>query len=71
MDGPAKEMIWKKIQKQKEETQARHLRHGIEFYVLEIGQYRVGLKINEKEKTKEIRFAGNHKQYEKWYKKLA
>lgn len=68
MDKSVQEIIWKKIQQQKNETKTRHLKHGVEFYVLEAGQYRIPIKINEKEKTKTIYFAGNHKQYEKWFK---
>ena len=70
MDLSIQKRIWKKIQKQKEETKTRHLRHGIEFYVVEMGQYRIALKINDKEKVKTIWFIGNHKQYETWYKSL-
>ena len=70
MDRSTQKIIWKKIQKQKDETTARHMRFGLEFYVLEIGQYRVALKINEKDKLKTVWFAGNHKQYEKWYRNL-
>ena len=69
MDKETQERIWKKIQKQKDETTARHMRFGLEFYALEIGQYRVALKIDEAKKLKIVWFAGNHKQYEKWYKK--
>lgn len=69
MDKITQEKIWKKIQKQRNETPARHMRFGLEFYVLEISQYRVALKINEVKKLKTVWFAGNHKQYEKWYKK--
>lgn len=69
MDKSTQATIWKKIEKQKNETKTRHLKHGIEFYVIESGQYRIVLKIGEKEKTKKVYFAGNHKQYEKWYKK--
>ena len=68
MDKSAREIIWKKILKQKEETKTRHLRFGVEFYVVETGQYRVALKIDEEEKTKTVWFVGNHKQYERWYK---
>jgi hypothetical protein len=68
MDNATQEQIWKKIQKQKNETPARHMRFGLEFYVLQIGQNRIALKTNEKEKIKTIWFVGNHKQYEKWYK---
>ena len=69
MDKGTQRQIWKKIQKQKEETKTRHMRFGLEFYVLEIGQYRLALKINEEKKLKTVWFAGNHKQYERWYKK--
>ncbi|MBN1941619.1 MAG: hypothetical protein JW772_05570 [Candidatus Diapherotrites archaeon] len=69
MDKKTQGQIWKKIQKQKTETKSRHMRFGLEFYVLEIGQYRVALKLKEKEKLKTVWFAGNHKQYERWYKR--
>ena len=69
MDKSVREMVWKKIQQQKNETNTRHLKFGVEFYVVEAGQNRIAIKINEKEKSKTIHFAGNHKQYEKWYKK--
>ncbi|AJF60447.1 MAG: hypothetical protein QT03_C0001G0961 [archaeon GW2011_AR10] len=68
MDKSVQTMIWGKIQQQKEETKTRHLKHGIEFYVAEAGQYRIVIKIDEKEKIKTIHLAGNHKQYEKWIK---
>ena len=68
MDNSVQTIIWKKIQQQKNETKIRHLKHGVEFYVVETGQYRIAIKINEKEKTKTIHFAGNHKQYENWFK---
>ncbi len=67
-DPSLQERIMKKIEKQQEEQNTRHLKHGIEFYVIEIGQYRCAIKINEQQKTKTIHFIGNHKQYEKWYK---
>jgi len=67
-DHATQQKIMKKIEKQQEETKTRHLKHGLEFYVIEIGQWRAALKINEKEKTKTVCFIGNHKQYERWYK---
>lgn len=68
MDKSVQTIIWKKIQQQKNETKTRHLKHGVEFYVVETGQHRIAIKINEKENTKTIHFVGNHKQYEKWFK---
>lgn len=69
-DISIREQILKKIIKQQFETSARHLKHGVDFYVLEAGQYRVAMQIKESEKIKEIHFVGNHKQYEKWYQTM-
>lgn len=66
-DKSTQEKIIKKIEKQKEKMKTRHLRQGIEFCVAECSQYRIALKIDEKNKIKTIYFVGNHKQYEKWY----
>lgn len=65
-DSSQKERIWKKIQKLKTLENQRHLKHGLPFFVVEEGQYRVCFE--EKENVREIVFAGTHKQYEKWYK---
>ena len=67
LDNSEKQKIWKKIQQLKTLPKARHLKHGLPFFVLEKGQYRVCFE--EKQKTRTIVFAGTHKQYEKWYKK--
>ncbi len=64
LDKPVREKIWKKIQKLKTLKKARHLKHGLDFFVLEIGQYRICFK--EKEKVRIVAFVGNHKQYENW-----
>ncbi|MCX6802488.1 MAG: hypothetical protein NT067_05265 [Candidatus Diapherotrites archaeon] len=66
LDKTEQERIWKKIQQLKALEKARHLKHGLPFFVLETGQYRVCF--SEENKTRTILFAGNHKQYEKWLK---
>ncbi len=66
LDNPIKERIWKKIQQLKHLTKTRHLKHGLPFFVIESGQYRICFE--EIEEKRIIRFAGNHKQYEKWFK---
>lgn len=66
LDFSEKEKIWKKIQQLKMLEKARHLKHGLPFFVLETGQHRICFE--EKQKTRTIMFAGNHKQYQKWYK---
>lgn len=67
-DKNTQQIIIKKIEKQIEETKTRHLKLGVEFYVVELGQYRIAIKIEEERKIKEVWFVGNHKQYKKWYK---
>ena len=62
-----KAKIWKKIQQLKTKQKARHLKHDLSFFVLETGQHRICFK--EQKNSRIIYFAGNHKQYEKWFKK--
>jgi len=40
--------------------------HGLPNFVIETGQYRICFR--KKENIIFIIFAGNHKQYEKWFK---
>ena len=68
MDSTEQKRIWKKIQRLKTLVKVRHLKQGIPIFVVESGQHRICFR--EKEKTREILFAGNHKQYQKWYKQF-
>jgi len=45
----------------------RHLRHGADCFVVEMGQYRIAYRCDEKKKEKLVVFIGDHKEYEKWY----
>ena len=65
MDSSVQKMIWKGIQKLKTMEKARHLKRGLPYFVVEVGQYRIGF-IEEKG-TRTIAFVGNHKQYQRWY----
>ena len=60
--------IVKKIQKLKEQTNSRHLGHGMPYFVEENGQNRICFK--EENNFRRITFIGTHKQYEKWYKQF-
>lgn len=62
-----KERIIKKIEQMKQPLPGRGLKKS-KFLVEEVGQYRIAYFQNEN--VKEIHFVGNHKQYEKWYKKI-
>jgi hypothetical protein len=48
------------------ESPARHLKHGLDYFVVETGQYRICFKAGERREVKVIYFAGTHKDYEKW-----
>jgi len=58
----------KKIQQLKTLAKARHLKKGLPYFVVETGQYRICFK--EEGNLRTIHFAGNHKQYQKWYKQF-
>lgn len=63
-----KERVAKKIKKVLEYPQKRHLKK-LSFFVDEIGQYRIVYRIFDENKRVRFYFVGNHKEYEKWYKK--
>ena len=67
-DNSLKQKIWKKIQQIKILANPRHLKHGEPFFVEETGQFRICFE-QMAANTRQIVFAGNHKQYEKWYKR--
>jgi len=46
----------------------RHLKHGLDFFVEEMGQYRICYKSLENSRIRRFYFVGNHKEYEKWIK---
>jgi mRNA-degrading endonuclease RelE of RelBE toxin-antitoxin system len=69
LDASVQRGIFKKIlqlQQDDNPVPARHLRHGLPYFVMEVGQYRVCFKRDESEKEIKLFFAGKHKDYEKW-----
>jgi len=69
MDKPVRQRILKKaIQLESDDSASRHLRHGLPYFVEEVGGYRIAFEI--KEKKKRILFVGDHKQYERWYRSV-
>lgn len=44
----------------------RHSRHGLGYFVDEMGQYRVCFVSDENEETRTFYFIGDHKEYEKF-----
>ncbi len=59
--------IVKKISKVLEYPAKRHLKSGANFFVDEIGQYRLLYRIFEDTKQVNFYFVGDHKEYEKYY----
>ena len=65
MDKSVQAPIIKKIKQLVFLGKTRHLEHGLPFFVVECGQYRICFK--EKDNKRIVVFVGDHKQYEKWY----
>ena len=69
LDNQIKERIAKKIKKILEHPQKRHLTGNAKYFVDEAGQHRIVYRVFESSNEAKFYFAGNHKEYEKWYKK--
>jgi hypothetical protein len=61
-----KERAVKKIRQILGGLPGRHLKHGLDFFVEEMGQYRICYKSLENSRTRCFYFVGTHKEYEKW-----
>lgn len=67
LEKEIKERVTKKIKKILEFPEKRHLKKGVNFFVAEVGQYRLLYRIFDENKEVRFYFIGNHKQYVKWY----
>jgi mRNA-degrading endonuclease RelE of RelBE toxin-antitoxin system len=70
LDNEMKERTAKKIRKILACPQKRHLKNGANFFVSQIGQYRIVYRIFEVDNKVRFYFVGDHKEYEKWYKQF-
>lgn len=64
LDNSIRILIKKKINQLKLLSGARHLKHGLPYFVVGVNQYRIVFE--EFENIRRIMFVGNHKQYEEW-----
>lgn len=58
--------IWKKIAQIETGLPGRHLHFGADFFIEEVGQYRIAYKSFEDKKVRRFYFVGDHKEYERW-----
>ncbi len=58
--------VAKKVKRILEGLPGRHLRFGVDFFVEELGQYRICYRSFEARKARKFYFVGTHKEYEKW-----
>ena len=65
LDKSIREQLIKRFARMRGEPPGRHLKHGLDFFVENAGQYRIVYRIEENEKK--VYFVGDHKNYEKWF----
>lgn len=71
MDNSVYAIFKKQLRNIMENPYQRHLRHGMPYYVKEVGQGRIIYTIEEDTDTVYVvRCFQNHKDYESWYKGL-
>jgi mRNA-degrading endonuclease RelE of RelBE toxin-antitoxin system len=70
LDHSVRKLILKKIARMKTEPAGKHLRHGLPYFIAEVGQYRIAYEVDEAEKKKIIQFVGDHKEYAEWYRSV-
>ena len=58
--------VAKKIKQILSGLPGRHLHHGLDYFVEEVGQYRICYNSFEDTQVRRFYFVGNHKDYEKW-----
>ncbi len=70
LDKDIQHRIWKKVIQIEEGLPGRHMKHGLDYYVEEVGQYRICYREFEEKKVRWLHFVGDHKEYEKWVREL-
>ncbi|MFH1200563.1 MAG: hypothetical protein V1708_05850 [Candidatus Micrarchaeota archaeon] len=68
LDKSVRERIIKRLLRMKDEPPGRHLKHGLPFFAIKIGQYRIAYTCRES--VKKVYFAGDHNGYERWFRSL-
>jgi mRNA-degrading endonuclease RelE of RelBE toxin-antitoxin system len=66
LDNSVQIRVSKKIKQIAEGLPGRHLELGADYFVEEVGQYRIAYTSNEAEGVRSVYFVGTHKEYVKW-----
>jgi len=61
-----KARVVKKLKQILDGLPGRHLKHGLDYFVEEVGQYRICYKTFKERKVRRFYFVGDHKEYKKW-----
>lgn len=67
-DLAIRKRITKKIEQLTILLSARHLKHGLPYFVVQVSQYRIVFE--EIDHVRTVMFVGNHKQYDDWIKEM-
>ncbi|MFH0818149.1 MAG: hypothetical protein V1909_05980 [Candidatus Micrarchaeota archaeon] len=67
IDKSIREKIIKRITRMRNEPPGRHLKLGLDYFVESVGQFRIIYIVEDN--RKEVYFIGDHKEYERWYKR--
>jgi len=67
LDKSVREAVCKRLHRlELDDFEPRHLKHGVPFFVEEVGQYRICFKIRYELGEKRVYFIGDHDAYGKW-----
>lgn len=66
LDNSVQIQVMKKVLQLQAPIIGRHLRHGLDFFVEEVGGYRITYKSDKNRKVRTLFFVGSHKDYDKW-----
>lgn len=66
LDNSIKMHVAKKVKQILGGLPGRHLQSGVDYFVEEVGQFRIAYKSFEERMVRRFYFVGTHKEYMKW-----
>ncbi len=71
LDPSEQVALTKKMRQLIKPISARHLKHGVGFFVVDVGGSRITFRQDDATRTRRIYFAGTHKDYLTWCQEQA